>query len=472
MSCMDGTTTATDEVYVVATGGKEGNVLFRGWVRDGQYLSLNTGEDGERLPDVARVKLFGSNETGDPTNLVQEIQFPTACEMPLRLKDQLGALLLTDFSSPEQGEISCFVPISTTVNIGVLEESGGTDARFTLLELLSNYAGLQNFSDLVAGVTLAPGESIDVELPSVFLDLTERRRYTGLIQTSAVSNPSGLVCTGTAFNSFVAGTPVPPLPEDNVPSASPTSSSSVDDSNTGCALSAIILCECISDEGNSIGPCDQIPDPRGKTCSDDAPATRLVFLYGGIEGRSDNPQQVLIEVTSATETTLSQTVTLGGTFQVEGNFGGSLQVSVSDAGTEMDLFTIDTTCPSSNPTLSLTNQLGSLGSLELVGFENAMGDFSSLASIRLLYSIENVGGGELVAESALVESGFLPDSLQVLEEQVTIAGGKEVLVYSETSQINTGTKFAEDVRFSFTMAVQANAPESGLGCTSEATYVF
>ena len=435
-------------------------------------MSLNTGEDGELLPDVARVKLFGSNETGDPTNLVQEIQFPTSCEMPLRLKDQLGALKLTDFSSPEQGEVSCFVPISTTVNIGVLKESGGADASFTLLELLSNYAGLQNFSDLVAGVTLAPGESIDVELPAALIDLTERRRYTGLIQIAAVSNPSGLVCTGTSFNSFVAGTPVPPLTEESTPSASPSSSSSVDNLNTECIVSAIILCECLSDEGTSIGPCDQIPDPRGKTCSDDAPATSLVFLYRGFDGGSVNPQQVLIEVTSSTGVSASQLVTLGGTFRVEGSFGGSLQVSVSDAGTELDSFTIDTTCSSSSPTLSLTGQLGSLGGLELVGFENAVGDFSSLTSIRLLYSIENIGDGELVAESAIVESEFLPESLQVLEGPATVVRGEELLVYSETSQVNTGAKFADNVQFSFTMNVQANSSRSGLGCISDAEYIF
>lgn len=477
-SCVDGSTAAAEEAYVVATGNKDGTVLFRGWVREGQYMSLNTGQDEERLPDVTRVKLFGSNETGDPANLIQEIQFPTSCETPFRLKDQLGAFLLSDFSSPEQGEVSCFVPVSTSVNIGVLEATGVNGATITTLELLSNYAGLQDFSDLVAGVTLAVGESINVELPEVLLDLTVRRRYTGLIQTAATANPSGLACAGTSFNSFVAGSPLPALPETVPPSASPSSSSTIDNSNSECTVSASISCECISDEGIPIGSCDQIPDTRGKACSDDAPATRLVFLYRGLDGGLTNPNRVVIDVASvATGIEDSQIVTLGSTFRVEGNFGGSLQVSVSEfdpsgVGRQLDLFTIDTTCSSSNPTLTLTSRLGSQGALELVGFENALGYFSSLAVIRLLYSIENIGDGALVVESAVVESEFLPGALDIMEEQITIPRGEERVVFSETSQINTGRKFSDNLQFEFTLNTQATALRSGLGCSAETENLF
>ncbi len=477
-ACVDDTVVTSEEAYVVASSGKEGAILFRGWVQNGQSLSINTGDDGERLPDVVLVKLFGSNETSNPANLAQELQFPASCKINLRLKDQLGALQLTAFSSPEQGDVSCLVPITTTVNIGVSEESGRTDASLTSFELLSNYAGIKDFSDLVAGITLSPGESVDVELPSEVLDLTERKTYTESIQISAVSNPFGIACEGTAVNSFVAGTQVPPFPNDTIPSASPSSLSSVDGTDSECTISATIVCECISDEGTSIGPCDQIPDPRGKACADDAPATGLIFLYRGLDNVSVNPQQVRIQVTSNSNLTDSEIVTLGGTFRVEGSFGGSLEVSVSNiddngnVGTELDSFTLDTTCSSSNPTLSLTSPLGLLGALELVAFENELGDFSSLTSIRLLYSIENIGDGELVAESAIVESEFLPDTLQVLEEQVIITRGEELLVFSETSQINTGTKFSDNVEFMFALNVKANASMSGLNCTAQTEYSF
>ncbi len=477
-SCVDGTAVTTEEAYVVASSGKEGAILFRGWVQNGQYLSINVGDDGERLPNVVLVKLFGSNETSNPANLAQELQFPASCNINLRLKEQLGALQLTSFSSPEQGDVSYLVPTTTTVNVGVTAESGGTDASLTSLDLLSNYAGLKDYSDLVAGITLSPGESVDVELPSEMLDLSERRTYTDSIQITAVSNPSGIACEGTAVNSFVAGTQVPSFPDDTIPSASPSSLNSVDDSDSECTMSASIVCECISDEGTSIGPCDQIPDPRGKACADDAPATGLVFLYRGFDNVSVNPQQVRIQVTSNSNLTDSEIVTLGGTFRVEGNFGGLLQVSVSNAddngnvGTELDSFTLDTTCSSSNPTLSLTSSLGLLGALELVAFENELGDFSSLTTVRLLYSIENIGDGELIAESAIVESEFLPDSLQVLEEQVRITRGEELLVFSETSQINVGTKFSDNVEFVFALNVKANATTSGLDCTAQTEYAF
>ncbi|GAX17174.1 hypothetical protein FisN_10Lh021 [Fistulifera solaris] len=479
-SCVDGTMGTTEEAYVVASSGKEGAVLFRGWVQNGQYLSINTGDDGERLPDVVLVKLFGSNETSNPANLAQEFQFPASCNINLRLKDQLGALQLKEFSSPEQGDVSCLVPITTTVNIGVAEESGGTDTSLTSLELLSNNAGLKDFSDLVAGIALSPGESVDVELPSELLDLSERRTYTDSIQITAVSNPSGIACEGTAVNSFVAGAQVSPFPDDTIPSASPSSLSSIDGTYSECTISATIVRECLSDGGISIGPCDQIPDPRGKACADDAPATGLVFLYRGFDNVSVNPREVRIQVTSNSNLTESNIVTLGGTFRVDGTFGGSLQVSVSNiddngnVGTELDSFTLDTTCSSSNPSLSLTSPLGLLGALELVAFENELGDFSSLTSIRLLYSIENIGDGELVAESAIVESEFLPDSLQVLEEQVVITRGEELLVFSETSQVNIGTKFSDNVRFMFALNAEANASMSvsGRGCRAETAYSF
>lgn len=472
-----------NEVFIVATGTDNANILFSGWVQQGDYLSLHMGIDNiMRLPDVARVKVFGSNETDDPANLVQEVEFPTTCDalQPLRLKDQLGALLLVEFSSAEQGVVSCFVPVLIAVNIEVLEESGVIDASLTTLELLSNYAGLENFSNLVAGVTLAPGESINVELAEVYVDLTVRRRYTGLIETAAIANPSGLVCEGTSLISFVAGSPIPLLPESFPPLNSPSSTSqpTLDNSNSGCAISANILCESISEEGDTVGPCDQISDPRGKACAGDAPASRLAFLYRGLNGGIINPNRVFIEVASDSGITTSEIVALGSTFEVVGDFGGSLQVSISDvepggAGAQLDLFTLDTTCSSSNnATLTLTSLFGSQEELELVEFENALGRYSSLAVIRVLYSIQNVGDRVSIAKSAVVESEFLPGALETIQEQITIPRGEEVIVHSETSQINIGTKFADSMQFEFTFNAQATSLTSGLSCTAETTTIF
>ena len=90
----------------------------------------------------------------------------------------------------------------------------GTNAILVTLTALTNFDGFLDLSDEVAGREIQPGDSIVVVInSSAEVDLTERRRYTILTQATAIVNPSGAVCTGTDFRSFLVGNSPPgPLP--------------------------------------------------------------------------------------------------------------------------------------------------------------------------------------------------------------------------------------------------------------------
>ena len=115
----------------------------------------------------------------------------------MELKNRFGASQLVQFLNEEQGNVTCFViPIDIQGDSATLEN----------LTALTNFAGFLDFSDQVRGQPLEAGGSVYLTIPTT-LDLTERRRHTALTTISAMANPSGVLCQGTEFSSFLAGSP-------------------------------------------------------------------------------------------------------------------------------------------------------------------------------------------------------------------------------------------------------------------------
>jgi hypothetical protein len=128
-----------------------------------------------------------------------------------------------------------------------------------------------------------------------------------------------------------------------------------------------------------------------------------------------------------------------------------------------------TVCSVDNPVLTLTTRFGAI---ELTGFENALGTFSSIVPILLTYTIENTGDFSMVVESAVVDSDFAPDPVQVLNSELPLEGGERIIVYLEPATIDTASKFSDGITFEFAMDVIGRAQRSTGQCFAASQYSF
>ena len=122
-------------------------------------------------------------------------------------------------------------------------------------------------------MVITPGGSITVTIPAE-IDLTVRKRYTILTQVTAIANPSGVVCTGTDFNSFLAGNP------NSAPTAAPTAFPTISPAPTpplmesACVVEPEITCITLDIEGRPYLECDDVPDP---TCRAECQANAIIY---------------------------------------------------------------------------------------------------------------------------------------------------------------------------------------------------
>jgi hypothetical protein len=467
------TTDNTSSYILVTDTVKRGNVYFRDFVSVGSNYVIVPPASGD-VPDFLRIVVYSSNVTGNPTNLLQEVQFASSCSTGERLwlKDQFGASLIVGYENEDQGVVSSSAPVAIQVAIGLPESFVGS-IDLTMLDVLSNFDGFQDYSNLVNGTSLQGGESISLDLPGSVLDLAVRRRYTTLTQAAGTKNLSGFICDGSDFKSFVAGNPPPPMASTPSPSISPMITPGPTENNLqlACSVQAEVTCECLSGDEVVVGDCLSIPDPRTVSCTNALAATGLSFKYAGFD-QGNSPDTVVVSIVSPSSGfEFSMQVSLGMTFQVTGNFGGSINISASSVSGELlDMTSVNTDCSADNSMLTLTSKIGPL---ELIGFENASGSFSSIFQIRLSYRIENTGNFEMVADSAMVNSDFAPSTFEALQGEEDIAAQSKLLVFTETSSIDTATKFSQNTVLSFGMSVSGRAKRStNLACADDAMYTF
>lgn len=464
--------------YIVVTDAKQGTIFHRDWVEVGQEYEIRGNVD---FGEYQRILVFRSNETGNPENLLQVVQYPSSCAPQARiaLKHQFGASILTGFQNALQGDVSCLVNVTFSVDIMVADNFPGISANLTRFNFLSNFGGLQDFITLIDNTTLSPNQKVTVDLPDYVFDLTQRLRYTSLVQTSATSSPSGITCDGSFFDSFVAGNPVePPLPTEP-PTFAPSVSHAptVDNMNMACEIDTEIICESLVPEGFVIGLCDDFQDPSRVVCSDNFPATRLVFKYIGIDTGSGIANEVFIQMeNSVTSFFFSTTIVRGGIFEIRGNLGSSVDVSISDIlpgnipGMLFDSFPVKTDCSVNDPVLNLTTVFG--GALELISFENAAGFFSSQARVRLTYNVVNAGMFKMITDSIVVVSDFQPDPFEDFDDGVILSSQQQLMAFREISSIDLGAKFRAGTQFQFSMTGEGRSLRNNITCSSDSQYVF
>jgi hypothetical protein len=466
-----------DRSYIIVTDVKNlGLVYHRGYVNVGENYYLRTPEGEERFEADQRIMIYRNEDTGDPSNLLQEVQYHSSCSSNLELKNRFGASQLVEFQNELQGNVTCFASLSFDLNIVIPVKTEGESATLVKLTALTNFLGFLDLTEQVAGMEILPGGSVNVSLPSTDVDLSQRRRYTIVTQVTATANPSGETCTGTDFNSFFAGN----IPPGSVPTRTPTIYPSISPAptrnplQTACQTQGVISCEYLNTDGRVVGECDDIPDPRTVSCKDDLQANGLAFRYLGGDGL---PSTVFIDVGGGRSgTVFAAPVKQGDIFRADGDFRGAVEIGVSElnadgtAGDTLDTIDVDVNCSGDNTTLTLTSIFGPL---ELVGFRHALGWRSSVYDLRLQYYIQNVGDVIMVAESALINSDFQTSPVNGNTTDQVIPQGSRVLVFDEERmQFDSAEKFAQNITSTFNMSISGRGEASNLTCSNVASFAF
>jgi len=441
-----------NEAYIVVSDIKGlGITYFEGTVAVGDEFPLN--DSGERFEADQSITIF----TADQNTILQQVIYHSSCSSNLELKNRFGASQLVGFYNEEQGNITCFETFSLSIDVLIPISVAGESATFQTMTAMTNFAGFLDLTDQVVGLTVEPGGSVPVSLEGT-LDLTERKTYSSLFTISAVLNPSGQLCQGMSFDSFVAGHPVPEGLPTPPPTIAPTFSPAptFDPGTTACTISADIKCERIKN-GRAVGGCEDIPDPRGVTCTGGYP-TSLSFLYTGAD-------TVTISV-EARSTTSTFEVNSNDIFTASGVFNEEAKIDIEGG----ESFSIDTTCSSDSEPLVLGSVYGD-GLLELVGFENGDGSFTSIYPIQVVYYIRNSPYAAIL-ESALISSDFQPEPFEAVENEIDLARGETLVVYKGSTTVNAQEKYSQGIVFNFVLDATARGTVSGIPCEAEAVYSF
>jgi hypothetical protein len=198
--------------YIVVTDAKgNGITYFSDIVNVGDFYNL--GDGTERFEADQIIQIY----TPDQSTMLQDVQYHSSCSQNLELKNRFGANQLVEFLNDEQGLVSCFETFSFSLNIAVPISVSGEAITLTKLTADTNFAGLIDLTDQVAGQTVEPGGSVVATLEGE-VDFSTAQTYTLDFDVEG-TNASGDLCVGQETVSFEAGG-IPPRP----PSAPTTGS--------------------------------------------------------------------------------------------------------------------------------------------------------------------------------------------------------------------------------------------------------
>jgi hypothetical protein len=203
------------ESYIVVTDAKgKGITYFEGIVGVGENYRLNDG--GQRFEADQQIMIY-TPAGPNMANLLQAVQYHSSCSQEFELKQRFGASQLVEFFNEEQGNVSCFAALEFDLDIEIPITIEGDEICLETLTAITNFAGMLDLSDQVAGMCVPPGGTITVTLGAT-IDATTQQRYSVLATLTGTEVPSNRPCSGTDFLSFVAGgipggPTVPPEPE-------------------------------------------------------------------------------------------------------------------------------------------------------------------------------------------------------------------------------------------------------------------
>ena len=145
--------------YIILTDAKgNGITYFEGVVEPGQFFTLNDG--GQRFEADQMFMIYDASQT----TLYQQVQYHSSCSSNLELKNIFGANILVGFFNDVQGNVTCFATVDLDIDIEVPVTVSGDPVMLTSMLAMTNFAGLIDLTDQVAGMTVQPGGSVPVTL--------------------------------------------------------------------------------------------------------------------------------------------------------------------------------------------------------------------------------------------------------------------------------------------------------------------
>jgi hypothetical protein len=209
-----------EKSYIVVTALKDDILYHSDWVEVGSLFTLTDG--GNEFEADQLITIYSDENTADPANILQSVQYHSSCSSNLFLKDRFGAVQLVIWVNEEQGTVSCFANQTFDLDITVPIDLQGGPATVQSLTVASNVDPFFfNLTDKVFGLVVDAGDTLQTSL-SIPIDLTQKRTYNLLITLTALT-ATGKECRATELTSFTAGYPLPPI----FPTFSPTQAPSV-----------------------------------------------------------------------------------------------------------------------------------------------------------------------------------------------------------------------------------------------------
>ena len=172
--------------YIVVTALKDDTLYFEGTVAVGDAFTLFDG--GNNFVADQIINIYKNEDTSDPANLLQAMNYHSSCSQNLFLKDRFGAVQLVEWVNEVQGRISCFANQTFDLDISIPVDIRGDTATMETLTIASNVEPFFfNLTDKVAGVVVNAGDVLEVNI-AVPIDLTSRKTYNLLITLTAVTD--------------------------------------------------------------------------------------------------------------------------------------------------------------------------------------------------------------------------------------------------------------------------------------------
>lgn len=211
-----------EKSFILVTDLVGETTFHNDWVNVGDLFTLS--DDGNDFPSDQLITIYSSNDTSNPDNILQVVQYGSSCSQNLFLKDRFGAVQLVIWVNEDQGRVACFANQTFKLDATVPIDIQGGTAIMRSLTVASNVDPFFfNLTDEVIGATVGAGDTFQAVI-SIPIDLTQKRTYNLLVTLGAVTQ-SGQVCRATELTSFTAGHPLPPIFPTLSPTHSPTGTS-------------------------------------------------------------------------------------------------------------------------------------------------------------------------------------------------------------------------------------------------------
>ena len=491
-----------EKAYIVVTDIKEqGIIYYDDWATVGETFTLSDG--GNNFQADQFITIYSSDDTSDPANILQAIQYHSSCSSNLFLKDRFGATQLVIWINEEQGVVSCFANQTFDLDITIPIDIVGGPATITSLTVASNIDPFFfNLTDKVAGIEADAGDTLSVSI-AVPIDLTAKQTYNLLVTVMALTQ-LGQTCRATDLVTFTAGYPLSPIfptfaptsapsapsassaaspstPVDMQPSVpSGTSSPNADSGASTCSLQAGISCQ-----SGSGTPCENLQPPAATVCESESPATSVSFLYTGnscgstafcddtVEGQSITDDSVFVTMLgNEGRFFFSGTVQPNDVVTISSDLDRTIAITISDVdattgGRGDELYQVTrmwSRCNGEDNDLTLG---ADYGAFQLVSFSNPdQGTQNALEELKLTYSITNARALDATVTSAVKTQ---PVTTELLSEGDVVLEGGDLIEFLDTVNVNMIASSGGELRYDFFVA--GRDTESSGECFDDESFV-